>query len=61
MLAPVGSNGGITLYSGDADEHAEFSLQFCNERLMMITHKQDGRDIYAWKSKEPHDYLDAIA
>lgn len=27
----------------------------------MIQHKKDGRDLYSWKSKEPHDALDATA
>ena len=33
----------------------------CNERLLLIQHKKDGRDIYSWKSREPHDALDATA
>lgn len=26
-----------------------------------MTHKKDGRDIYTWKSREPHDALDSTA
>jgi hypothetical protein len=36
-------------------------MQVTNERLLLIQHKKDGRDFYSWKSKEPHDALDATA
>jgi len=49
------------LFKGDADEHSEYAMQVCNERLLLIQHKKDGRDIYSWKSREPHDALDATA
>lgn len=61
MLAKVGSIGSCTLFKGESDEHSDFAIQFCNERLLLIQHKKDGRDIYTWKSKEPHDYLDSVA
>lgn len=53
--------GTCTLFKGDADEHSEYAIQMCNERLLMVQHKKDGRDIYSWKSREPHDVLDATA
>jgi len=49
------------LFKGDADDHSEYAMQVCNERLLLIQHKKDGRDIYSWKSREPHDALDATA
>lgn len=49
------------MYKADADEHVEFANQICNERLKYIQHKGDGRDIYHWNTKEPHDLLDSVA
>lgn len=46
---------------GDTDEHSEYALQVCNERLILVQHKSDGRDFYTWKSQEPHDCLDSTA
>lgn len=60
ILAPYPTQGGLTLYKADADEHVEFANQVCNERLKYIQHKGDGRDIYHWNTKEPHDYLDSL-
>lgn len=39
----------------------DYANQFCNERLLYIKALPNGRSQYAWKSKEPHDYLDATA
>ena len=61
FLAKLGVSGSCTLFKGDADAHAEYAMQMCNERLLLIQHKKDGRDIYSWKSREPHDALDATA
>jgi len=61
FLAKAGAPGSCTLFRGDADEHAEYATQVCNERLLMVQHKKDGRDVYSWKSREPHDALDATA
>ena len=61
FLAAHGAPGGLTLFSGDADDHAEYAAQVCNERLLMVQRKKDGRDVYSWKSREPHDALDATA
>lgn len=60
VLAPYPTQGGLTLYKADADEHVEFANQVCNERLKYIQHKADGRDIYHWNTKEPHDFLDTL-
>ena len=60
ILAPYPTQGGLTLYRADADEHVEFANQICNERLKFVQHKGDGRDIYHWNTKEPHDYLDSV-
>lgn len=61
FLANVGSPGSCTLYKGDADEHSEYAMQVCNEKLLLIQHKKDGKDIYSWKSHEKHDALDSTA
>lgn len=61
FLANVGSSGSCTLYKGDADEHSEYAMQVCNEKLLLIQHRKDGRDIYSWKTHEPHDALDSTA
>ena len=61
FLANVGSPGSCTLYKGDPDEHSEYAMQVCNEKLLLIQHKKDGRDIYSWKTHEPHDSLDSTA
>lgn len=60
ILAPYPTQGGLTLYKADADEHVEFANQVCNERLKYIQHKADGRDIYHWNTNEPHDLLDTL-
>lgn len=62
FLAPVLSPGSCSLYFTDSDnEHSEFALQICNEKLMYVKHHSNGKDEYFWKSKEPHDYLDSMA
>lgn len=42
------------------DEHRDFAIQVCNEKLRFVQHKA-GRDIYSWATKEPHDYLDCMS
>ena len=60
LLCPVGAVGSCTLYFGDVEEHKDFAIQVCNEKLRFVQHKA-GRDIYNWLSKEPHDYLDCMS
>lgn len=47
-----------TLFKGD---HAEFAMQVTNERLLFVKHCSNGKDMYTWKSREPHDYLDCMS
>jgi len=61
FLAEVGAAGGCSLYQGGEDEHTEFAIQFCNERLKGKSRRLDGRDEYFWKTSDPHDYLDTMA
>lgn len=61
VLAESGSPGSCTLYEGDADEHSEFARQVCNEKLLGVRHRQDGRNEYTWRTAEPHDYLDCMS
>lgn len=61
FLAPIMSPGSCSVYNGNAEEHAEFAIQVCNEKLMYVKHHQNGKDEYFFKSKEPHDYLDCMS
>lgn len=61
ILSPLGSMGSCQLHAGTADQHQEFATQATNERLKLIKKTADGRLMYFWTSREPHDYLDAMA
>lgn len=61
FLAPIMSPGSCSLYNADSDDHAEFAIQLCNEKLKFIKHHQNGKDEYFFKTKEPHDYLDCMS
>lgn len=61
FLSELGAPGGCSIYDGDADEHSEFAIQICNEKLLFVKHSQDGRNHYNWKTQEPHDYLDCMS
>ena len=61
LLAKPGSSGSCELYSGGTEEHREYAMQVCNERLRYVKNRPDGREEYSWKSKDPHDYLDSTA
>lgn len=61
FLAASGASGSCTLFSGSAEDHSEYALQVCNEKLLLLHHRADGRDVYTWKTQEPHDALDATA
>ena len=61
LIAPPMSRGGCTLYAGDAEEHLEFAQQICNERLVAIQNRQDGKEVYQYQIREPHDFGDALA
>ena len=61
FLSEVGSAGSCSLYCSDIEEHSDFSIQLCNEKLLYVKHRQDGRNEYKWKSQEPHDFLDCMA
>lgn len=58
FLAPREAPCSCTLFTG---EHVEFAMQLTNERLLFIRHCSNGKDMYTWKSREPHDYLDCMA
>lgn len=60
LLSPLGAAGSCSLYRGDSEEHRDFAIQVCNEKLISVQHRA-GKDIYTWKSFEPHDYCDCIA
>lgn len=57
----VGDIGSISLYGDDMEEHADFAIEVSNEKITSIQHKADGRDVYNWASKEPHDDLDCCS
>ena len=61
FLAAAGASGSCSLFMGSAEDHSEYAMQVCNEKLLLVQHKADGRDIYTWRSQDPHDALDATA
>jgi hypothetical protein len=61
FLSDVGSAGSCSIYKDDVEEHSDFAIQVCNEKLLYVKHRQDGRNEYKWKSQEPHDYLDCMS
>lgn len=61
FVAELGSPGSLTLYAGDAEEHAEYARQICAEKLRTVRHRPDGRSEYFWKSAGDHDMLDSTA
>lgn len=61
FLSEAGSPGSCSLYSGTKEEHSDFALQFCNERLLTVGRMSNGKSQYTWKSKDPHDYLDCMS
>lgn len=61
FLAVVGASGSCTLFMGSPEEHSEYAMQVCNEKLLLVQHKKDGRDVYTWRTQEPHDALDSTA
>ena len=61
LLIEAGNIGSTSLYKDLDLEHIEFAKQICNEKIKYKKTKSDGRIEYCWKSKEPHDYLDAAA
>ena len=58
FLQEVGNMGSLALYDGD--DHAEFSIQVCAEKLVMKRQRQDGRFEYTWKNNGDHDALDSL-
>lgn len=61
FLSEVGAAGSCSLYLSDVEDHTEFAMQLCNEKILFVKHRQDGRNEYKWKSQEPHDYLDCMS
>ena len=61
FMSEAGAPGSCSLYDGDADEHSDFAIQVCNEKLLFVKHSQDGKNHYSWKSADPHDYLDTMS
>lgn len=59
FLAPLGSPCSCSLWKEDS--HSDFAMQVTNEKLIAIKHCQNGKDLYIWKTREPHDYLDCMA
>lgn len=61
FLTEVGSPGSCSLYCSDVEDHTDFAMQICNEKILYVKHRQDGRNEYKWKTQEPHDYLDTMS
>lgn len=49
------------MYHGGIEEHRDYAIQVCAERLKYKRHKPDGRDEYYWVSSGDHDMLDSTA
>lgn len=58
FLQELGNIGSLSWYNGS--DHTEWSLQVCNERLMMKRQRQDGTYEYHWRETGDHDALDSI-
>ena len=58
FLQELGNIGSISWYDGN--DHTEWSLQVCNEKLMMKRQRQDGTYEYHWRDNGDHDALDSI-
>ena len=61
FMSEIGAPGSCSLYFAKPEEHTDFAIQVCNEKLLFVKHGQDGRNTYRWKSAEPHDYLDCMS
>lgn len=57
-----GAPGGLSLFDGGLN-HFAFASQVANETLVSKVPRPgfEGRSIYKWKTKEPHDYGDCLA
>ena len=58
FLQEFGNIGSLSWYNGN--DHTEWSLQVCGERLMMKRQRQDGTYEYHWRDNGDHDALDSI-
>lgn len=61
LTAPIGASGSCSLYFGDIEEHKDFAIQICNEKIKFIKHLPNGKYQYYFVTKEPHDYLDTMS
>lgn len=58
FLAEQGNIGSMMWYGGG--NHVDWSIQVCNEKLMMKKTRQDGTTEYTWKDNGAHDALDSL-
>jgi hypothetical protein len=58
FLQQLGNVGSLSWYDGN--DHAQWSIQVCNEKLVMKKLRQDGTFEYHWRDNGDHDALDAI-
>ncbi len=60
--AEAGAPGGLSLFDGGMS-HVKFAVQVANETLVSKKPRPgyDGRHLYKWRTKEPHDYGDCLA
>jgi hypothetical protein len=43
LTAPIGASGSCSLYFGDIEEHKDFAIQICNEKIKFIKHLPNGK------------------
>lgn len=58
FLQEIGNIGSITWYNGN--DHTQWSIQVCAEKLLAKRQRQDGTFEYTWKDNGDHDALDSI-
>lgn len=58
FLSEVGAAGGCCLHKGTPEEHSDFAIQVCKERLKWKKTESDNRTFYCWETHEKHDFLD---
>lgn len=60
----TGAPGGLSIFDGNAN-HSAFAAQVANEKLLektkVSTRGDEERWSYKWRSRNPHDYGDALA
>ncbi len=60
LAAPM-SPGGISIFDGTPERHADLIAECCAERLIDKTDGPDGRPLWRWESSGPNHYGDVLS